>query len=140
MGLPGNPLGVCQIEGEGTEFASPGGDVVFSVPGPCIDLSTANNNNAIQLSDIGIYEISFETNCNMNLNENLSFQFNSDVTGSIGSTIQLRPAAASSETYPVSKSFLYQSSAMNEVISVSTPTADGSPSYGDQLLHVIRYS
>ncbi|WP_214484023.1 hypothetical protein [Bacillus sp. SM2101] len=137
-GPPGNILGVCQIEGVQEETASPGQGVTFGAPGPCIGLSTADNNNAIRLSDIGIYEISFEANCTLNATSELFFQFNSDVVGPIGSDIMLDPDPSASEVYPVSKSFLYQSSAMNELISVSTPVADAAPSYEGHILHVIR--
>ncbi|MDX8363471.1 hypothetical protein [Cytobacillus sp. IB215316] len=137
-GPPANVLGVCQIEGVQREVASQGQDVTFGATGPCMNLSTADNNNAIQLSDVAIYEISFESNCDVDVSDEISFRFNSSFAGTIGSDIILDPSPATCEVFPVSKSFLYQSSQMNELISVSTPTVGGTPVYSGHLLHVIR--
>ncbi|MFS1515883.1 hypothetical protein V1503_05075 [Bacillus sp. SCS-151] len=144
-GPTGSVLGACQILGPPSQLPEEQMNVMFGITGPCIGgLTFANNNNAIQLSEVGLYEITFGVSTvQLNNGEELSFQVESDNTGNIpglafifSSNVNTGGDTASTP----SKSVLYESSAMNELIDVTTPTVVGSPEISSPVLHVIRLS
>ncbi|WP_250886875.1 hypothetical protein [Bacillus sp. SM2101] len=137
-GTPGSALGLCQITGI-QDTAIQGAGVTFGTSGPCIGLTIPMGANSIQLSDIGLYEISFEADNSLANGEEIFYEVSSDAPAIVSRTL-VRNNSGGDIVMPASKSELYQSTQMNEIISVDTPTVTGAPSYTRPVLHVIRYT
>ncbi|MFS1519555.1 hypothetical protein V1503_24310 [Bacillus sp. SCS-151] len=143
-GPPGTALGFCQINGSPGEVpAQEGGTVSFGNLGPCQNITVPMGNQSIQLTESGVYEISFGAYCDLEDTERIFFQIRANGTVITGGNLDIENTSGGAIEIPIAKTVLY-SNAVNDIITVDTPTVDSvganTPVYSDPVLNVIRLS